>query len=1043
MDERREQQQQQERGEDAMEQPVAVKVQPPTLLDFKAEVLRSNPSLFFTSFSTLLAAALLGLCFAIVGIPPLYIASVKGRQTYVAIMLPLLTVIGTVLSYYCMQHPQRMFNSALAHIVKEMEHHAAYLSTAVGYVETELETRGVNLSMAVTAKSTSMRSLPATPKERGLQRLSNAVAPGGAAAAPPTTIPAVGGSGFLRGIDALEEERDMIIATVHVGKEWRWLMGLLGKLNLRSLAGPTNPALHHQRIAVCALVTSVARVERMILSLYFSSFVLQRVNTISPVNLRGLPVSTSCAGGGPASNSAVGVGYGDARTTAPMLQSPMPVIASVRLHSPRTSGRELGDSLTESVFTIPRETANESGDGAEDGVAGEETTSQLTSLNVRGINFGGVKLVQFPPLLSGKRASREHKKRHANAQEEPPAAAAVASASTPIARTLHMDPDVQSTGDREGIEERALKLGRASSSDHTMRSFEGTHMGASDGDQRECSGEATPPERSIGQCESAVNPSYSHTATLCVQSRTVAAVSSAWEVASTDGNRGEEVALSPGSGISTQHPVPSGAGGTDNDDGVKRSRISTPPVDGNDTGGSTMSSPPSRPPVVGPTRRRQPGTAVVASPSLALQRGSRFKGDEKDVFATVLIHVLKGSSTRYSRLYGALAHANYDASADRHYFINGSGASLTRSCDFSPFTIFYIPNREDQREGLTILEQRLLQFVYCRPEEQKEADAVRHPYATDLSSLAVGGTGRESEDGTAGAAAAPAANIQPGNSTATVPCETASPPGRTPHRASVSLFPEHRVSSFIVAMQLLEDRPMRLAFLPVVIEPVPPKGTSLTPNGVTLQTSKTPGRTGAAYRREDRHLASGSVGSSEEGATNSTSEGALQAPSPTMVPVLECVIDDVLCILTEIEITVDSSFQRPSKVLLIGVSLEDVSEEGSERSEIDVNEDDGMSRDSLEGSTGSLSLDFASGTVQPTDRHDSPLRRATKKGDAAPPSTRGGMATITTQAQLSHVASKSVSSLPRHEHGVRCTLGQEFREVIHLEQRAAREARDH
>ncbi|KAG5480242.1 hypothetical protein CUR178_06298 [Leishmania enriettii] len=1043
MDERREEQQrQQERGEDAMEQPVAVKVQPPTLLDFKAEVLRSNPSLFFTSFSTLLAATLLGLCFAIVGIPPLYIASVKGRRIYVAIMLPLLTVIGTVLSYYCMQHPQRTFNSALAQIVKEMEHHAAYLSTAVGYVETELETRGVNLSMAVPAKSTSMRSLPATPKERSLQGLSSAVVPGAAAAAPPTTIPAVGGSGFLRGIDALEEERDMIIATVHVGKEWRWLMSLLGKLSLRNLAGPTNPALHHQRITVCALVTSVARVERMILSLYFSSFVLHGVNTISPVNLRGLPVSTSCAGGCPAFNTAVGVGRGDARTTAPMLQPPMPVIASAGLHSPRTSGRELGDSLTESVFTIPRETANENGDGAEDGVAGEETTSQLTSLNVRGINFGGAKLVQFPPLLSGKRASKEHKKRHANAQEEPPAAAATAAASTPIARTLHMDPDVQSTGGREGIEESAMKLGRASSSDHTMRSFGDMHMGASVGDRRECSGEATPPERSIGQCESAVNPSYSQTATLCVQSRTVAAVSSAYEVASTDGNRGEELALSPGSGISTQQPVPSGADGTNNDDGVKGSRTSTPPVDGNDTGASTM-SPPWKLPAARLTRRRQPGTAVVASPSLALQRGSRFKGDEKDVFATVLIHVLKGSSARYSRLYGALAHTNYDASADRHYFINGSGASLTRSCDFSPFTIFYIPNRDDQRQGLTILEQRLLQFVYCRPEEEKEADAVRHPYATDLSSLAVGGTGRGSEDGTAGAEAAPAANIQPGYSTATFPCETASPPGRTPHRASVSLFPEHRVSSFIVAMQVLEDRPMRLTFLPVEIGPVHPKGTSLTLNGATLQTSKAPGRTDAAYRREDTHLASGGVGSSEEGATNSTSEAALQAPSPSMVPVLECVIDDVLCILTEIEITVDSSFQRPSKVLLIGVSLEDVSAEGSERGEIDVNEDDGVSGDTLEGSSGSFSLDFASGTMQPTDCHDSPLRRATKKGDAAQSSTRGGMATITAQAQLSHVAPKSVSSLSRHEHGVRCTLGQEFREVIHLEQRAAREARDH
>ncbi|KAG5479476.1 hypothetical protein LSCM1_04740 [Leishmania martiniquensis] len=1014
-----------QRSANAMEQPVSVKVSPPTLLDIKAEVLRPNPSLFVTSFSTLLTAILLGLCFVIVSIPPFYIANARGRQIYVGMMVPLLTVIGTVLSHYSIQHPQRRFNAALAQIVKEMEHHATYLSTAVGNVEMELETRGASLRMATTAESARLCSYLATPSEPALQRLSSSVAPGGAAAAMPTTIPDVGGSGFLRGIDRLEEERDMIISTVHVGKEWRWLIGLLEKLNLRSLSGPTNPVIHHQRIAVRALMISVARVERMILSLYFSSFALHSVNTLSPVSLGELPASLSIAANSPVSGNAAGVGWGhaQARTTPPALQPPAPDMPSMRLPSLQPPGGEVGDSLTESVFTIPKETPNQSGDGAEMGAAGEETASQLTSLDTKGFNLGGVKLVQFPPLLSGNRAGREPRRTHANARAEPPAAAAVAAASPSIARALHMDTDAQWPVEKEKAEERARQLGQVSPSEHSMRSFEGTSRGADGDGQGEPSGEFTPLAVSVGGYASAGNPSYTHTATLCIQSRTIAVVGNGEE---------EEVVFSPRSGVSTQQPVPSVAGGRDNGDSVTRSRISTPPADGNGTRASPMSSSLSRTPAPGATHRRQPGSAVVASPSLTLQRGSRFKGDEKDVFATVLIHVLKGKSTRYSRRYGAVAHTSYDASADCHYFVNGSDTSLMRLCSFSPFTIFYIPNQGDQREGLTILEQKLLQFVYCRPEESDEGDSVCHPWTTDLSSLAVRGTGRGSEDDAA--ASAPATEIQAGSLAATFPCETPSSPNCIPHRTPVSPFAEHRVSSFIVAMQLLQDRPMRLAFLPVAIEPAQPKGTSQVLNGVAPQSSTTPRRANVACSREGMHRdRDGSVYNPQEGTTHSTLEEALQAPSSTMVPVLECVIDDVLCILTEIEITVDSSFQRPSKLLLIGVSLEDVSEEGTEHGELDVNEDKGLSRGSQSTSTGSLSLDFASGTVQPTDGHDLPRLRATKDAEVTLESPHKAAATTAGQAKLNDVTSKAGPSLPRHENGSRCTLGQEFREVIYLE----------
>ncbi|CAJ1988633.1 hypothetical protein conserved [Leishmania donovani] len=1041
---------QQQRGVDAMGKPVTVKVPLPALLDIKAEALRSNPSFFVTCFSTLLTAVLLGLCFMIVGIPPLYIAVRRGRCIYVGVMVPLLTVIGTVLSYYAMQHPQRVFNSSLAQIVKEMEQHATYLSTAVGNVETELETRRVTLGLAYADEPARMRSLPMTPEESGLQHFSRISMPGGAAASMSATLPAIGGPGFLHGIDKLEEERDVIIATVHVGKEWRWLMGLLGKLNLRSLTGPTNPAVHHQRIAVRALAISVARVERMILSLYFSSFVLSRANAAAPVNLLGLAASKSVAGcsSGFGHNAGRNQESVHGRTSTSMFKPSAPIMTSVKLHPPHTPGNELGDSFTESVFTVPRETPNESRDRAESGGAGEEMTSQLTSLNVKGIPFGRVKLPQFPTLTTGSTGSREPQKPHAHAHEEPSAARGATTASAPVERVLHLDTDAQLT------DEKAQRPDSTSASEHSVRSLADTNKADEAGDQDGGSGDSSPLAVGKGRRRSTIIPSSSvaHAATLCIQSRTVAAADNVAEKAFMDGNAGGRGAvLSHCLSISAKHLEQQLSSGRDNGDSVVRSCTAAPHSDGNATGASPISSPRSKPWLTRPTRSRQPGSAVVANPSLTLHRGARFIGDASNVFVTVLIHVEKGNSACGSRLYGAQAHASYDASANKHYFTNGVDSSLTHSCGFHPFTIFYISNHKGQREGLTTREQQLLQFVYCRPEEPSELDSVSHRCAMDLSSLAVRGPGHSRGD-----TAAAAATTHAGSSTASFARETASPPSSTPHRASNAVFTEPRVDSFIVAMQILQDRPMRLAFLPVVMAPVQPKGTSLANNNATMQPLKVTCRTDLESSGKELHLtsgggisstptasamtmpargrpSSGGVGSSEDGATNSTPEAVRRAPSPTTVPVLECMIDNVLCILTEIEITVDTSFKRPSKVLLIGVSLEDVSEEGSERGENGVDEDEGVSQDSVEGSTGSRSLEGAGETKQPADRRGLPRQRAANEVEVIQQGIRSAMATPSCRVMLRHGDSRSVASLNRYKNGERCTLGQEFREVIHLE----------
>ncbi|CBZ26904.1 hypothetical protein, unknown function [Leishmania mexicana MHOM/GT/2001/U1103] len=1041
---------QQHRGVDAVEKSVAVKVPLPALLDIKAEALRSNPSFFVTCFSTLLTAVLLGLCFMIVGVPPLYIAVRQGRCIYVGVMVPLLTVIGTVLSYYAMQHPQRVFNSEVAQIVKEMEQHAAYLSTAVHNVETELETRRVTLALACTDEPARMCSLPMTLEESGLPRFSRIAVPGGAAASMSATLPVIGGPGFLHGIDKLEEERDLIIATVHVGKEWQWLMGLLGKLNLRSLTGPTNPVVHHQRIAVHALAISVARVERMILSLYFSSFVLNRANAVAPVNLLGVAASKSVAGCGSVFGHGAGRNHESAhgRTSTSMFQPSAPIMTSVKLHPPHTPGHELGDSFTESVFTVPRETPNESRDRAESGGAGEEMTSQLTSLNVNGVSFGRVKLPQFPPLASGGTGCREPQKVQTHPHEGPSAARGAATTPAPVERVLHLDTDAQLT------DEKGQSPNNTSASEHSVRSFADTNKADEAGDQDGGSGDNPPPAVGKGRRRSTVSPSSStvHAATLRIQSRTVAAADNAAEKAFMDANvSGSGAVFSDSLSILPQHPKLRLSSGRDNGDGVVRSCTAAPHSDGNDTGASPTSSPQSKPRPACSTRSRQPGSAVVAYPSLTLHRGARFIGDENNVFATVLIHVEKRNSACVSRLYGAQAHASYDTSANRHYFTNGADSSLTRSCDFHPFTIFHVSNHKGQREGLTTREQQLLQFVYCRPEEPSALDSVSHRCATDLSSPEVRSPGQNS-----GVTVAAAATTHAGSSTASLARETATPPGSIPHHPSSTVLTGPRVDSFILAMQILRDRPMRLAFLPVVMPPVQPKGTSLVHNDAILQPVKVACRTDLENSGRELHPTSGGsisstptasamtvpargrpsscgVGSSEDGATNPTPVAARRTPSLTTVPVLECVIDNVLCIVTAIEITVDTSFKRPSKVVLIGVSLEDVASEGSERGEMGVNEDEGVSQDSVEGSTGTQSLEGAGETKQPADLRGLLRQRATDTAEVIQKGIRSVMATPRGRVMLRHGNSRSAVSLNRHGNGEQCTLGQEFREVIHLE----------
>lgn len=1028
-------------GEDALEKAIAVRVPRPALLDVKPGATRSNPSFFVTALFTILTALLLGLCFVIVGIPPLFIQDDRGRRIYVAVMVPLLCVLGTVLSYYATQHPQRMFNSALAQVTKEMEQHAAYLTIAVGNVERELAARAVNMGDAAgTVQLPDLmrnRSAPVTPMDPALQQFSSVYSPGLMNAALSSAMPSVTGAEFFRGIDKLEEERDMVIATVHVGREWRWLLNHLRELNLRNLSGPSNPLMHHQRVAVRALAISVARVEKLILSLYYSSFILHRVNALAPANPWG---PTLMAGPGSAfcNHPAMNRGSAHARAAASVFQAPTPLSGAVRLHPPNEA--ETYHSTSESIFTLPKATPRGSvlppnpdddpvGGGRRSPAFDVASGSQLTSPDTRGFALGKqVCLPQFPPLFSGARGSGSGAATRKNEKKAAAAAAAEAELMSPVERALHLDPhgdavEPPSKGKKKDKKGKVSKSAAAA----TAVASNGRASGAGNGNEGEshslCSVAETEgndgedevvdvsdasdlpgaPSRRNGSAT--VAPSRSQTANITVQVRSRMVTSLSGTAGAGAGTTAAEAAVQDAAATDNNGvfaPPPTTREHPPSQLPKQRQALAGPPGPANghaegvaeklgDVNASlTSSSAPLLLPLGSPPRRRQPGSARVPSATLVLHRGARFVGDETDIFTTILVHVRKGNLTRYSRLYGALAHTGVDAATRSCFFQDGSASHLTRSSSIRPFTIYHISDHDGEREGLTILEQKLLHFVHCRPED-----------VADVASES-GGGGSVSKD----LASLSTAHVHQESSVSAVGDATALP-SSLPVRTTTSVFAE-RVDSFILAMQLLPDRPMRLAFLTVVVEAVRRRGAggmSMTYSGTSMQSLSTPPLTHTM----------GSIKELQPVASLASESLSAPLPLPKTVPVLECVIDDVLCVLTKMEITVGASFAEPSKILLVGVSLEDMSEPVSQRDDMDGDESPHVAvADSLAASVSSQSLSAAAATKRPAVRSNAP---------------RG----LRLNAVQSAIGTPEMGSIVQRVNGDHCTLGQEFREVIHFE----------
>ncbi|KPI84103.1 hypothetical protein ABL78_6840 [Leptomonas seymouri] len=989
------------KAEGSPEGPVAVNVPSRPFLDVAVSLERFNPNLCSTFCSIVITAIVMGGCFVVIGIPPLYLDSWKGKRIYLGIMIPLLTILCNVLLYYVMQQPQRVFNAALMKMVKEVEHHSQYLSTAVDHVEKELNARGVNLGAAAHASFTGgcSRSHPSAPDECPVHLAQQTGCRGSmslhtAALRSAGSFSGNGCSEFLRGIDDIDAGRDVVIATVHIGKEWRWFKEVLGQLGTTTMAGTDFSGLPYQRVVVRTLTVAVARVEKLILSLYFSSFLLQRINTLAPIHLWGASVASAEAADWSRMDMHTRAAAAMAkRTTEDVVGNALPI-----QRSPPEQLSGSGESFSESVFTLGNLRAKGSDQteserpvlaaaGALDVCTDAETHMELTPPSRRDgfLMARQLKLARFTPLIGSGEMSSEKKSPRAASPT------ATAQANEAKVKVEAPSPEVVEVSTGHGSTQHWRSDSSVAASPK-WRCATMVGVTAKEAAQSEYASQRSRNENTLVDIHVEDAPTSSsrlrrgHPAPLKVSDvRQIMVVQRRLSPAGEldNGNAGENEA-SPLSSVSTHQPRHQHH--IDATPLNPQLRAAFDPADMASPVGSPSASPPVKPPLTAPSQSqqrqpqngrlaRQPGTAVVQNPSLTLHRGARFEKDDDAVFVTILVHVQKSGADRFSRLYAAQAHVKDDGYQRRHYFAAAGNSGTAPRGDSCPFTLFHVADVTGEPEGLTLQEQRLLNFVYCRPEKPTGARPDGHGQPTDLSSLAVTDEARASR---------PPLGRQ----------NTLTPSSSAPHRNDTAVDAEE-VDSFIVAMAILADRPMRLTFLPVHMEAAAPSGRPATPNGASPSPpSKAPSDV-ANNRREEEAAAFDAV------ETNSGPD-ALR-PQFKTVPVLECVVDGVLCVVTAIEVTVDVAFQNPSEIQLVGLSLEDVSE-GSERGV-----DDDMD-----------SLADAQATRKPThsSAENSVVGSHTNIG-AAPPAptlddpTRGPMG-------VGYVHT--------------CTVGQEFREVVAVEQ---------
>lgn len=75
---------------------------------------------FWSSVISLLATfVILGGMLVLVAIPPLYMSCMAGKVSYIAVMIPVLAVAGTLINYVIVEHPQLLLTHFMLQLARD------------------------------------------------------------------------------------------------------------------------------------------------------------------------------------------------------------------------------------------------------------------------------------------------------------------------------------------------------------------------------------------------------------------------------------------------------------------------------------------------------------------------------------------------------------------------------------------------------------------------------------------------------------------------------------------------------------------------------------------------------------------------------------------------------------------------------------------------------------------------------------------------------------------------------------------------------------
>lgn len=819
------------------------------IFDSPVEVSKMNAPTTLTAVSMVCTAFVLGLCFTVVSVPPLFIATSDGQHIYLCIMIPLLTVLCTLLSFYVSQHPQRMLNVMLVKLVREMELHSGYMSKALVQLEEAVKSnRSADVvPLNSTGKSFSIRSSIRSTRLLGDETLNGRFD--------------VDLRDIFHHIDRLEED-DLIVGTVSVGKEWRWFGNVVEQMNSYKVRGLAYPVVHHQWNVIRSFARSIGRVEKLILSFYFYAAFRLAINTKRASNRDG---SLNLAWRADISQPLVNLSPSTGRFAARSTGSCTDVNGNQR--TPERDGVH-SDPMWSPVDCALSE-------------IGHPIRSAPDTQHGRGLFGREVELPQFPTVLTGADSRNSNVSGIRGSASPPMPLARTTAGSVPAASPLSLivqpppqavknnDASCNSTADTSAPQQRSTDHSRLAQESKRIETliYIGTEEAMKTVDGSNATNNTT------------ASPNFPHA-----------------------------------ENVANRAPPP-------------------PRIDDDAPSGCAASGDQQ-------VSHAQPHVIPVVS-SVVLQRGRRFLSDNCNVFLTMVVHRRRRKAAHREVNGGVSTYAAEALVAQRRdtsttsrgnapYFFSVGSNDSSRHL---PYKLFCVQQRDGTAVGLTIVEQQLLDFHYCHEEAEPEQGWDGTPRRVDLTSLMVPGA-KNSPPGSLIRAHSSKHSLSPQSYhsdrlDSSNPSASSAPPARhrdpnttTNTTATTSEHPD----SFVLASALLPDRPMRLTFLTLGV--TEGNGDDALTDTTTTRSPRSSGITLPDFvedraMSEDRATAVASM-SGDVASQHALSRDSAAADLQT-VPVLESLINDILCVVTRMEITVTVPENTATMVKLVGVSLEDVS----------------------------------------------------------------------------------------------------------------------